>query len=133
MATRKKTTATTATASKPRKNALGGELQPAKRTRKGTEVKTAKGEQGTPPITPPESPGKLSLLDSAHQILQQADQPLTTRQLVEAAATQGLWSSPAGKTPHNTLYAAILREINTKGEAARFTKIDRGQFTATSK
>ena len=43
-------------------------------------------------------------------------------------AEKGLWSSPKGKTPHATLYAAILREINAKGKAARFKKVDRGQF-----
>jgi hypothetical protein len=46
---------------------------------------------------------------------------------VEMAA-RGLWSSPNGKTPEATLYAAILREISTKGEAARFRKVERGQF-----
>ena len=41
---------------------------------------------------------------------------------------QGLWTSPAGKTPHATLYAAMLREINAKGADARFRKVERGQF-----
>ncbi|NUQ48226.1 MAG: hypothetical protein HUU22_19600, partial [Phycisphaerae bacterium] len=41
---------------------------------------------------------------------------------------QGLWTSPAGKTPHATLYAAILREIGDKGGEARFRKADRGLF-----
>jgi hypothetical protein len=44
---------------------------------------------------------------------------------------KGLWTSPGGKTPHATLYASILREINTKGKDARFKKVDRGQFVAT--
>ena len=46
-------------------------------------------------------------------------------------AKRGLWSSPNGKTPEATLYAAILREIGTKGDAARFRKVERGQFTHT--
>jgi len=29
----------------------------------------------------------------------------------------------------HAVYAAILREINTKGDAARFRKVERGQFT----
>ncbi len=41
---------------------------------------------------------------------------------------EGLWTSPNGKTPHATLYSAILREINTKGAESRFTKVERGQF-----
>lgn len=34
----------------------------------------------------------------------------------------------AGKTPHATLYAAILRELGTRGGQARFRKTDRGLF-----
>ena len=46
----------------------------------------------------------------------------------EALAAQGLWTSPGGKTPHATLYAAMLREITAKGSQARFKKVERGQF-----
>jgi hypothetical protein len=49
--------------------------------------------------------------------------------MVEAMALQGLWQSPGGATPHATLYASILREINAKGKDARFKKTDRGHFT----
>lgn len=45
-----------------------------------------------------------------------------------AMAEQGLWKSPAGATPHATLYAATLREIGKKGGDARFRKVERGQF-----
>jgi len=38
--------------------------------------------------------------------------------------------SPNGKTPHATLYSAIIREIATKGKEARFVKKDRGMFAA---
>jgi hypothetical protein len=41
-----------------------------------------------------------------------------------------LWTSPGGKTPHATLYSAILREIQVKGDAARFVKAERGKFAA---
>jgi hypothetical protein len=44
-------------------------------------------------------------------------------------AAQGSWSSPAGKTPAATLYAAILREIRTKKDQARFRKTGPGRFT----
>ena len=53
---------------------------------------------------------------------------MNAKQLIEAMAEKGYWTSPAGKTPHATLYAAILREINAKGKDARFTKTDRGRF-----
>ena len=47
--------------------------------------------------------------------------------IVEQAIGGGLWS-PGGKTPHATLYAAIIREIAKKGKDARFKKVARGQF-----
>ena len=53
---------------------------------------------------------------------------MNCREMVEAMTEKGLWSSPNGKTPDATLYAAILREINAKGKDARFRKVDRGQF-----
>jgi len=48
--------------------------------------------------------------------------------LVAAMAERGLWTSPNGKTPHATLCAAMMREARDKGDAARFRKVDRGQF-----
>ncbi len=50
--------------------------------------------------------------------------------MIETMATKKLWTSPGGKTPHATLYSALLREINTKGKESRFKKVDRGQFAA---
>ncbi len=72
--------------------------------------------------------GKMSQLEAAVKVLEQADGPMTTKEMVEQMAAKGYWKSPAGKTPHATLYAAILREIAKKGTDARFRKTDRGQF-----
>ena len=55
---------------------------------------------------------------------------MNAKQMIDAMAAKGLWSSPGGKTPHATLYSAILREIGTKGKEARFKKTDRGHFAA---
>ena len=41
---------------------------------------------------------------------------------------KGYWTSPGGKTPAATLYSALLREVTTKGDQARFTKTERGKF-----
>lgn len=35
---------------------------------------------------------------------------------------------PCGKTPHATLYGAILREITTKGDESRFVKSERAKL-----
>jgi hypothetical protein len=72
---------------------------------------------------------QLSAIDAAAKVLGEAKEPLTTKQMVGAMATKGYWSSPGGKTPHATLFSAILREINAKGKAARFKKTERGHFT----
>ena len=73
---------------------------------------------------------KTSALDAAAQVLAAAGEPMNTRQMIEAMAAKKLWTSPGGKTPHATLYSAILREINEKGKDARFMKTERGQFAA---
>jgi hypothetical protein len=71
---------------------------------------------------------KRSALDAAAQVLAQASAPLTCQELIAAMAAQGLWSSPAGKTPAATLYSALLRELQTKGDQGRFVKTERGKF-----
>ena len=73
-------------------------------------------------------PKRVSALDAAAQVLQAEGKPMPSKALIEAMAAQGLWTSPGGKTPHATLYAAMLREITAKGSQARFKKVERGQF-----
>ncbi|MBW7905485.1 MAG: winged helix-turn-helix domain-containing protein [Phycisphaerae bacterium] len=73
-------------------------------------------------------PKRVSALDAAAEVLRKAGKPMRSQEMISAMAEQGLWSSPNGKTPHATLYAAILREIGAKGGEARFRKTDRGQF-----
>lgn len=70
----------------------------------------------------------LSAIDAAAQILANVKKPMNCKELIEAMATKGLWTSPGGKTPHATLYSAIIREIATKGKEARFAKTERGHF-----
>lgn len=74
------------------------------------------------------SDSKLSAIDAAAKVLAEAEGPLNAKQMIEAMATKGYWTSPGGKTPHATLYSAILREITAKGNEARFKKTERGHF-----
>jgi hypothetical protein len=53
---------------------------------------------------------------------------MNCQEMIDAMAAKGYWSSPKGLTPSATLYSAILREVNTKGAAARFKKTERGKF-----
>lgn len=72
--------------------------------------------------------GTMSQLDAAAKVLEEATEPMTSKQMVEAMEARKYWTSPGGKTPHATLYSAILREIQKKGDQARFVKTDRGHF-----
>ncbi len=94
-------------------------------TRKTKAPKTAKVPKAS------KTAGKLSALQAAVRVLAEARRPLTCREMIDAMAAQKYWTSPAGKTPANTLYAAILRETQTKADQARFRKVDRGRFDLT--
>lgn len=74
---------------------------------------------------------KTSGLDAAHLVLLETGKPMRCRDLVETMLGRGLWST-GGKTQAATIYAAILREIQTKGEVARFRKVARGEFVANA-
>jgi hypothetical protein len=76
----------------------------------------------------PKKPKRVTALDAAARVLAEEDSPMSCGELIEVMAAKKYWSSPAGKTPASTLYAAILREVNTKGADARFKKVDRGKF-----
>ena len=101
MATRKKTTKATARSSSAKK----------KVARKKAQTDT-----------------KMSAPEAAAKVLGQAKEPLNSKTLVEKMSARNYWTSPNGKTPHATLYAAILREIQKKGDDARFRKVERGRF-----
>jgi hypothetical protein len=81
------------------------------------------------PAAPAETPPKRGALESAVQVLREEGRPMNCGELIAAMAAKNYWTSPAGKTPASTLYAAVLNEITTKGTASRFVKVARGQFT----
>ena len=73
---------------------------------------------------------RLSALDAAAKVLSEATKPMNCRQLIETMTEKDYWQpTNAGKTPQNTLHAAISKEIKTKFADSRFTKVGRGQFT----
>jgi hypothetical protein len=89
----------------------------------------ANGEKG--PKTPKApKPKRVSALDAAAQVLAASEVPMRAKEMIAAMEAKGLWTSPGGKTPEATLYAAIIREIAAKGTAARFKKHERGVFVA---
>jgi hypothetical protein len=73
-------------------------------------------------------PKKLSAIDAAAKVLAEAGEAMSCQEMIEAMAKKDYWTSPGGKTPAATLYSAILRELQTKGNDARFKKTERGKF-----
>lgn len=124
MATKKKRTKKTTSKAKATKPA---DATPEPEVNPTVEVITGQPIPNTKPAKEPRAK-RVSALDAAAEVLKSAGQPMKSREMVTAMAEQGLWSSPGGKTPHATLYAAITREINAKGDQARFRKVERGQF-----
>jgi hypothetical protein len=92
------------------------------------EAKPAKKSRTRKPKAESDAPKKSSALDAAAKVLAAEKRPMNTKELIGAMAARGYWSSPGGKTPHATLYSAILQEMETKGSAARFVKVGKGQF-----
>ncbi len=93
------------------------------------DAKGAKGKKDAPGANgaAKERKPRQSGLDAAAKVLSEAGEPLDCRTIVQRAFEKGYWKSD-GKTPHATVYSAILREIQAKGDQARFRKAARGKF-----
>jgi hypothetical protein len=102
---------------------------------------TTQTKAGAKPAMPKESAkppekgnaGKRSALAAAAQVLSEAKTAMNCTQMIEAMTAKGYWTSPSGKTPASTLYAAIVRHIAMQGDEARFQKTGKGTFAATQK
>jgi hypothetical protein len=103
----------------PKRKTPAKELSPSisERVSSPPAAKTAKG-----------APSKSSALDAAARVLRESGQPMSCPELIEQMAAKGYWTSPKGKTPASTLYAAIAREVKLKGAASRFIKTGPGRF-----
>jgi len=106
------------TASKPRATKSAAKA-PAKSTTRQRKTKAA---------AKPAKEKKPSGLDLAAKVLAESKEPLASKAIAERAIAAG-WKT-SGKTPHATLYAAMIREIRDKGKESRFEKVDRGLFKA---
>ena len=78
--------------------------------------------------TAPRKEKKLSLMDAAVEVLKQSGEPMNTREMVKAATESGLWIPTDCKTPEQTLYGSIFREMKIK-ENPRIVKSSvKGKF-----
>lgn len=76
-------------------------------------------EDNTPNPAPesgkPEKPEKnMTLMDAAVAVLKEEAKPMNTREMVKAAIDKGYWIPTSCKTPEQTLYGSIFREMKTK-------------------
>jgi len=128
----KKTTTKKATTKKSASK--GGTKKKAaskKRTTKSAAKAPAKStttQRSTKAASKPAKDKKPSGLDLAAKVLADSKEPLAAKAIAERAIAAG-WKT-SGKTPHATLYAAMIREIRDKGKESRFEKVDRGLFKA---
>ena len=97
--------------------ALDAAVKTADESRKAKKAKAAK----------PKGERKPGILTLAADVLRDAKVPMNCNAIIATVLSKGLWQTK-GKTPAATLYAAIVREIATKGKDSRFHKTDRGQF-----
>ena len=88
-------------------------------------VPTVSSEPGEPETKPAK---RMSLMDAAVAVMKDSGEPMNTREMVKAAAEKGYWTPTACKTPEQTLYGSIFREIKVK-EQPRIVKSDvKGKF-----
>jgi hypothetical protein len=124
MASKKTTQATTAKKAAKTK---------APKAEKAQDADTQVVQPPTPVTTSePATAQRLSALDAAAQVLGETGGAMTTKELIGVMAARGYWTSPKGQTPHATLYAAVLREIQAKAAASRFVKVGQGKFALRS-
>jgi hypothetical protein len=101
----------------------------ATKTDKKASHTAAKTKQGKKTKTKPAAEVKgMSALSAAAKVLEQKGVAMTCQELIGIMAAKGYWSSPGGKTPAATLYAGIIKEIQTKGKDSRFKKTAPGRF-----
>ena len=134
MATKKKNNTTPA---KGKKSAAPKTAQAKTSTAKPAPAKTEAGKAEQPKAAPAKAADaprpKLSLLKAAVAVLEETDEALNTKQMIEQAKARGLWTPGEGKTPEQTLYSAIAREIKSKGENSRFKLVTKGHFKLASR
>lgn len=72
---------------------------------------------------------KLSLLNAAAQVLAACRAPMNCKEIVAKAVEMELWTPTGAKTPEQTLYSGIFREIKSTDEP-RFKKSEtrKGSF-----
>ena len=113
-----------------KKKRTSSDPAPVAKKKKPAKPPEARTSEPTPTMATPAVPAKVSALDAAARVLRESGQPMSCPELIAQMAAKGYWTSPQGKTPASTLYAALAREVKVKGAASRFVKTGPGRFAA---
>ena len=81
-------------------------------------------------IEPVKPTKRMSLMDAAVAVLRDSGEPMNTREMVKAATEKGYWTPTACKTPEQTLYGSIFREIKVKAQPRIVKSEVKGKFIA---
>ena len=104
------------------------ELNRAIKSLPGKFFRLAKAEEQKPSGNRGRKPnGKSSQLDAAVDILKEAAEPLTCKEIVRRMFERKAWET-TGRTPGATLSASMQREIAKRGEDSRFRRAERGLY-----
>ena len=111
---------------------IGARIDAEEPAAEPTPAKTKKDPAAKKPVREKkpkaEKPKRIGALSAAVRVLTESGKPLRSGELIDLMAERGYWSSPNGRTPAATLYAAMIREIKNKGKEARFRQVGPGQF-----
>jgi hypothetical protein len=127
----KNSTKKAATKKAPRMSASAARAKGAARQKRAAAAPAKTPKAPKPKEAKTTKTKRISLLEAAATVLADTKAPMQAKALVDAVVERGMWKPGAGKTPHATLYAAIVREIAEKGKDARFRKVERGRFGTT--
>lgn len=80
----------------------------------------------------PKAKSGMSLLDAAAEVMS-VDNPMSCQAIIDEVLSRKLWST-SGKTPSQTLYSALIRDIDGKAKDSRFCRGDqKGEFKLAAK
>ena len=71
---------------------------------------------------------RMSLMSAAVEVLKKSNVPMNTREIVAAAIEAGLWEPTGSKTPEQSLYGSIFREIAAKDHPRIVRAEQKGKF-----
>ena len=124
----------TANGWKVKSMSTGREFEVTRIERIVTEPTADAGTEDDTPNPAPESERerpakKLSLLNAAAQVLAACRTPMNCKEIIKKAVEMGLWTPTDAKTPEQTLYSGIFREMKN-GAESRFKKCEarKGSF-----